>query len=194
MMLLWVEETGKDLEAYGLNARMDLGTQYIVKADEVSAEDVFIEVELTPDAPTDRMQRANAAGQMVQWGYPKEYALEDVGVENPLQAMDLWYLEQLKDHVFQMFTQQQIMQMQMEMQQAQMQADQAMMAQQAQADQQAQAQMMATQGALMQGGGAGNAPPMGGQPPMMNEPGAQTAEQVGGMDQMGNPLAEFAGM
>lgn len=184
LMLLWVEHTEIDLHAYGTDKRSDLGESYVIAADEIDKSDIFIEVELTPDAPTDRMQRAQAAGQMTQWGYPREYALEDVGVENPVEAMTLWYTERQKEHLFALQQQQQMLQMQMQLEQMSMQ----MQAQQAQMAQQQEAQAVAQQQSMMNAAGEGVNPNNGGTPPIQAEPGMQTREQVTGQDFAGTPV------
>lgn len=176
LMLLWVEFTGNDLVAYGSDRRSDLGEAYIIEADTIDPDSLYIEVELTPDVPTDRIQRANAASIMTQWGYPREYALEDVGVSDPGAALELWYLERFKDAMFQMRLSQMV-------QQAQMEAQQAMMAQQ----QEAQARAQQEQAMMMQGQGFN--PAMEGTPYGQVNP-EETREYQTGQAAGGAPVAE----
>lgn len=176
LMLDWTRKTGKPLEAYGTNPRKDLGQRYVINPDEIDEQHLYLTVELSQDVPTDRMQRANVAGQMIQWGYPVEMALEDLGVEDPEQAINAWYYERLKRHVFEMNTQAEMMQMQGEVQSGI----------QAQAEQQAEAQALAMQAQNNTGipGGQPFNPAMGGLPPAMANPDI-TREMMTGEDEMG---------
>jgi hypothetical protein len=185
LMLLWAHYTGTGLDAYGTDKRNDLGVEYRIEADMIDPESIYIEVELNTDEPTDRQQRANTATQLVQWGYPKEYALEDMGVPDPQKAIEQWWYEKFLEHQLNLKMQEDQAAMQMQMAQAQ----QAM---QMQMQQQQQAQMMAEQQAAMQGipGGEGFNPAMGGQSPINVNPSVQTRERVRGETRGGMPLAE----
>lgn len=183
IMVLWSIHTELPLEAYGTDKRGDLGKDYIIDPQVIDETALYIEVELTPDEPTDRQQRANTASQLVQWGYPKEYALEDMGVTDPGKAMERWYYEKLLENEVNLIIQQKQMALQMEGQQiAEMQA---------MAQQQAQAQAQAAQQEVIgrQGipGGDGNNPAMGGNPAQMGAPEA-TFEGQTGMDRQGNEV------
>jgi hypothetical protein len=221
LMLLWAKATGKPLEGWMSDARSDgYGEQLLVEPDTYSEETLYISVELTPDVPTDRQQRANAAGMMIQWGYPKEYALEDVGVTDPGKAMQTSAFEQMQetkvaielqrqqaelqmqiqDMQFQQQLKQQQMQMEMEQQMA------AMMQQQQAAQGQVNPQMMgpppqagppAGDMAMMsQGpmpGGAAFDTGSGGLPGAMANP-VNAAQPMGGTDKEGQPMLDLEGM
>ena len=185
LMLLWVQYTEKDLEAYGVD-KEDKGKQYMIESDEIEPEELYIEVELTPDVPTDRQQRANTASLMVESiDYPKEYALEDVGIEDPQAAIIQRYKERLLRQKLEEYIQQKQMQMQMEMQKQQMQMQ--MQAQQAQMAQQQQMGIPPGEG----GGGLGQGqnPAQGGLPPAMGNPNV-TRESVTGQTRRGDPIEE----
>lgn len=185
LMLLWAHYTGDGLDAYGMDRRKDLGAAYRVEADEIDPESIYIEVELNTDEPTDRQQRANTATQLIQWGYPKEYALEDMGITDPQKAIEQWWYEKFLEHEINLKMQQDQAAMQMQMAQAQQ-------AFQMQMQQQQQAQMLAQQQEMMQPipGGEGFNPAMGGQSPINVNPSIQTRERVRGETRGGVPLAE----
>jgi hypothetical protein len=191
LMLLWVEFTGKELEAYGIE-KDDRGKQYSIKPEEIEHTALYVEVELTPDVPTDRQQRINASSMAVEaLGYSKEAALEDIGVEDP-QAMKMQeFKERLLDQKLEEYIAQKQMALQMQMQQAQMQMQ--MQAQQAMAQQQQpQPGMMPGQmparGNGVPGGQATN-PDMGGLPGAMSNPNV-TRENVTGQTRRGEPIEE----
>lgn len=182
VMLAWVVHTEVPLLAYGNVEKTDsYGENMIIQPDEIDLSALYIDVELSPDVPTDRLQRANAASIMVQYGYPREYALEDLGVEDPQQAIRQWYFEryvqqkfdsevQREQQAIQLEMQAQQMQMQMQMQQAQMQEQQAMQ----------QQQMQQQQGGMPPevGQGQGYNPAMGGTPAVMAQPPDQALREM----------------
>lgn len=157
LMLLWTSYTDEPLNAYNDQRRSEqYGEEYTIEPDEIDEENIYITVELDPDEPTDKLQRANTATLLMQLGYPKKYALEDMGVEDPEKAMDEYFEEQMDDHQLQMFLQGDMMDMQAQQQQ------------QMEAQQIAQQQDLA--GAIP--GGQGFNPAMGGEPPAAAFPGA----------------------
>jgi len=171
LFMLWAEFTGEDIVGYAKD-KANIGTEYVIAANEIAPESIYISVELKPDVPLDRMQRANTAMLMVQSGiYSKERAMEDMGITDPDTVM--------KEVLFDQFLQAQIANI------IQMQAAQSQMALQQQ--QQAQQQALAGLQNQMAGapGGQGFNPAMEGSPPQMAVPGA-TREGVTGQDMMGN--------
>ena len=143
---------------------------------------MYIEVELNTDEPTDRQQRANTAGQLVQWGYPKEWALEDLGITDPQKAIEQWWYEKFLEHEINMLMQKDQMDMQAAMQQAQQNAQM-----QAQMMMQAQQQQPPPEAIP---GGEGFNPAAGGQSPINVNPSMQTRERVTGETRGGMPMAE----
>jgi hypothetical protein len=187
VIMMWVEYTGKDLVAYGTD-RMNAGFQYVLKADEIDPNGLYIDVELDPDIPIDKQQRINAAVMAKQLGMSNETALEGIGISDPEEEMMLGYLEQLVQNKLKTL-------MQTEQQQAQLgtQMEAQMMMQQAQMGMQ-QEQMVVQPGTApppMPGipgvEGMGYSPNEGGLPPAMVMPEA-TMEQQGAMDRSGNPV------
>lgn len=192
LMLLWVKQTKTPLLAYGTDKRTDMGTEYTITPDDFDEAALYIETTLTEQVPTDHMQRANAASMMVQSiGYPKEYALEDVGVTDPQAALQQSYLERLVEFKFneRLKAESAELDIQIQQQTAQLQQAQQMQAEQAQMAQQQQAQAMSQQQAMTgpTPGGQGFNPAMGGIPPSIAFPQA-TRENMTGMDAAGNPM------
>jgi len=171
LFLLWMTYTKKNIEAYGTDKYSDAGKQYTIEWDEVDPQNIYLNVELTPDVPLDRQQRANVAMGMVQAGiYSKERAMEDMGITDPDNVMKEVLFEQLLQAEIQRMIQMQAYQDQ-----------QALVAQQA-----AQQQAMASIQSQMAGapGGNGFNPALGGQPPAEVAPGA-TREGVTGQTMTG---------
>ena len=188
LMLLWVEFTENPLEAYGVE-KDDKGVQYSIQPDEIEPTALYVEVELTPDVPTDRQQRANTASLMVESiNYPQEYALEDVGVEDPQAAQMQRMKERLLDQKLEEYIQQKQMALQMQMQQAQMQMQmQAQQAMQGQQQPPPQGAMPARGNGVP--GGQGQNPNMGGLPGAMSNPNV-TRENVTGQTRRGDAIEE----
>jgi hypothetical protein len=86
-MLDWLRQANQGLEGVG-RGRADAGQRYRLSAAQLQAARVHIEVELTADLPTDRMARINAAAMAVrELGFSRQRALEQIGVDDPLEAM-----------------------------------------------------------------------------------------------------------
>jgi len=209
IVMLWAKHTEIPLMGYNSNTsdKEKFGEQIVIDPDLYTEETIFLSVELTPDVPTDRQQRANAASMMIQWGYPVEMALQDVGVDNPGAAIETWYQEKLLENRMQLAMEREKAAFELEIQyekamqdiEIEVQRMQALQPQQPPAENtplEAQpgqggaglnAQMLAQ---LMQGenpGGVGFDANQGGIPTAMANPSGQTAEgQVGGVDAAGN--------
>jgi hypothetical protein len=191
-MLLWVEHSGKDLVAWG-SAKDDKGMQYIVRSEDIDPSGLYLSVTLTPDAPTDRMQKINAAIMAKQLGMSNETALEELGVTDPLSEIQQSYIEQLQQAMMANV----IQSMQMELQNAQqmqMQAQQMQMQSQAMQEQEAQAMVNQGMAPGMPGvEGQGFNPAMGGMPPALMNPAATREEQTG-YDITGTPAIQMGGL
>jgi hypothetical protein len=188
LFLLFAHYTQNSIDGYGTE-KDNLGTQYVIEHNEISPNGIYLSVELKPDVPLDRMQRANTAMMMVQAGiYSKERALDEMGVSDPETVIKEVYFGTLRDAQIQnliaMQQAQSQMSLQMEAQAAQMQMQQG--AQQQQLGQEAIQNELA--GAP---GGPGFDPNQGGLSPQMAAPGA-TREGVTGEDLEGNPT--FTGL
>lgn len=194
-MLYWIDYTGDTIESFPENANKVTGeTEYIeISKDDFDVESLYIKVELSPDVPTDRMSRINAAVMSNQnLFYSNRRALEDIGVTQPGAEIDQWYEEQQRKMDFDLQQQAKQMQlemgMQMQMQQAMMKMQQEQMQQQQQpppnaAGSQGDLQTMMRNPALQQlsarntgrgfentRGSAGFNPAIGGSPPAMANP------------------------
>lgn len=202
-ILQWVDYTGKPLIAYGVGAE-DQGAQYIVTPEDFDVDNLYIEVELTADVPTDRQGRINAAAIAVErLGMSRERGLEEAGVQDPQAEMKQSMYEQVLQNELQIALQSAQARAQL---QIQMMSQQAMQMQQQQMQQQMMEQQAAAQGGMggMMGGqmpmeqpmpgipgveGLGYDPSMGGQPPAMANPYA-TREMQSGLALGGVPMAE----
>jgi len=185
IMLLWVWHTKNNLHAYGTLKRNDAGTEYIIKADELEPDAMYLEVEISTDQPTDRIQRANTAALATQFGYSKVSALEDMGVTDPEAELDRWYDERLFENEFNLLLQRRQQEVMLELQQMQ----QQLQAMQAQVMQQQQAQQEAQQAALQASAGGAFNPAEGGITPNMAQPGMMEYESATGNSRGGQPVA-----
>lgn len=186
LFLLYAHYTETDIMGYGTE-KADLGQEYKIPWNEIDPEAIYLSVELTPDVPLDRQQKANTAMMMLQRPgfYSKERALEDMGVTDPDQVMEEAYMEQLMEARITDIVQTIMAQGQLAIQQQQMEMQGIQQQQLA-----AQAQGLAAQqnqGANVPGGEMFN-PAMGGQIPQEVAPGA-TREGVTGEDRMANEAA-----
>jgi hypothetical protein len=101
-MLKWAEYTGKDIWGYGTSGEND-GEQLSIKADELDGKAIYIDVELHPDAPTDKAQKVNTASIMVsQLGMSQSSAMDEIGVEDPDEELKKGMFEQLMQHEFEL--------------------------------------------------------------------------------------------
>lgn len=192
-MLHWIDYTGETLESYPANTMTTDGqTEYIsISKGDFDPEHLYLKVELTPDVPTDRMSRINAAVMASQnMHYSIRRALEDVGVTEPGAEIDQWYEEQTR-----------LRDWELEQMAKQMQVEQAIQLQAQEAAMQMQAGMAQQMQAGMEGGGgatppqnyarqtgrgfeatrnsAGFNPGLGGTPPAMaNPPGTRESQQA----------------
>jgi hypothetical protein len=211
-MLLWTKTTGQALEGYIDDKEDELyGELLSIQSDEIEEETIYITVELTPDVATDRQQRANVGALLIQaMDYPKEMALEDVGVTDPQRAMNQSRRERLLDHRMGLLMKRQEAEVDAQIAQLmnQVQLDAEAEAAQMQLEIQAQAQEGQPQGQEVvppgEGGGPGvdagapggfaNAPVDGGLPTDLNAPGQFTEENIGGLDRGGQPVQGIEGM
>ena len=111
-MMKWAEFTEKDIWGYEVGGDDD-GNQLVIKANEVDSNAIYIDVELHPDAPTDKAQKVNTAGIMIQQlGMSKASALDEVGVEDPEEEIKKGMFEQMVQHKFELQLQEEIIDMQ----------------------------------------------------------------------------------
>ncbi len=104
-MLYWVDYTGEPLVAYG-QGRDDSGSVYTIRPGDFDVENLFLDVELTADVPTDRMARINAAALAVrELGYSRARALEQIGESDPQIILAQARAEDLEQTHFEVFKQ-----------------------------------------------------------------------------------------
>jgi hypothetical protein len=188
LMLLWAHYTKKDLYSYG-TGKEDKGMQYSIAWDSIPPDALYISCEFRPDTPTDKIGKINAASMAVQaLGMSREFALEEIGVDDPQQEMRKGIFERLLQNKIDLQIQREQMQASLEFEQMKMEAQAEMQAQQQMAIQQTQ-NMSGPQGIPGISGEAFN-PAMGGQVPaqVMAE---ATREQQMGMTRSGLPAAEI---
>jgi len=159
VVLRWCKFTGVPLT--GLGTGKSSGEQYVIEPGQIDTRGILITASLSPDVPSDQLRRANTANMLVQLGYPRARALQDVGVNDPEMAMNEARFDQYVDHLYQMKMEGDRMQMQMGMQ--------AMMAQ------------------MQGGGGGGGAPAEGGGQPSPEELEMMAAMQQGAEGQGFDP-------
>ncbi|KKN62881.1 hypothetical protein LCGC14_0507340 [marine sediment metagenome] len=93
-MLLISFYTGQDITGYG-NVE-----KYTIDALNIDPSTIYLNTELKPDVPVDRVARVTAAVQMAQQlKYPAIKILEFLGENDPQGAMRLWEIEQM-DNAF----------------------------------------------------------------------------------------------
>lgn len=94
LMGLWAHYTGDDLEGYWREKRN--AHNYVkIDSEDIDPEHLRIEVELTPDTPTDRLQRINGAMLIAQnLRVPVADVLEELGETDPEGRFEAWMREQ----------------------------------------------------------------------------------------------------
>ena len=162
----WVSASGDSVMAMRsatMDAQRVAGEQIFVGPNDFDEEFLFIDVDLTANTPTDKLQQVNMVAQLTQIGAPIPWAehMEKLGYENPEALYGQWEDEQVRRIALQNFGKQLDAQLQMQMQQAQ---------QQAQMQQQQQAQQQPQQPPGMFPEGQANDPNMGGSSPYESAP------------------------
>ena len=95
-MLNWVDHAGEPVVAYG-SRQDDPGEQYVLVSGMFDVNQLYIDVELTADVPSDRMARINASAMAVnELGYSRARALEQIGENDPQVVMQQGRDEQLE--------------------------------------------------------------------------------------------------
>ena len=156
--------------AYGTNDRGDIGKSYKIDPGEIDPTGIYLEAELIPVEPTDELAKWNAGTIANRLGLPKEYVLEDGGVDDPQEALKIWEAEAIDTQLLEEWKQKRMIEIQMQAQQAQM-AQQAQAAQAQQAQQQQAQQMAPEQAAYSEvPGGQGYDTGQGGTPPIQANP------------------------
>jgi hypothetical protein len=82
LMFLWPEHSGDTLKAYGVTKK-DWGTPYEIKSGDIDPKRLWVDVELRPDLPVDRMQEITGARTLVaELGWSKASVAKDLGMED----------------------------------------------------------------------------------------------------------------
>jgi len=175
----WIRHNGSAV-FYNERAEDTFGKQMLIDPKSLP-ERLNLTVELSPDVATDRQQKINAAVMAMQLGFPKEYALEEIGVTDPSRAMRISDKEKVREAMLQteLALMQQKGQMALQTQQQQM----ALQTQQQQLNQ------MANNAPMQQNpaNGIGFDPNQGGIPAQMMNP-EMTREMQTGMTQGGQDV------
>ena len=81
-MLLYIHYSNEDVISYG-TGKLDRGEEYLIKAEEINPKNLYIDVTLEADLPTDYQARTVTARAQLDAGInSRENAMEDIGVKN----------------------------------------------------------------------------------------------------------------
>jgi hypothetical protein len=82
IMLQWPEHSGDTVKAYGVR-KEDWGTPYEIKSGDIDSKRLWVDVELRPDLPVDRMQEITGGRTLVaELGWSKAAVAKDLGMED----------------------------------------------------------------------------------------------------------------
>jgi hypothetical protein len=82
VMLLYIHYADVEVISYG-TGKTDKGEQYLIKGSEINPENLYINVKLDADLPTDYQARTVTARAQIDAGInSRENAMEDIGVKN----------------------------------------------------------------------------------------------------------------
>ncbi len=192
LMLRWMHYREDDAVVYGVGEQKE---QVLVSWKDFDPKALYMDVELTSKAPTDYMQRINAAVALNQqlW-FPREEAYKFLAVPNPKELEEKHVQEQIRDFALKMKLSGYQAKIQMNIQQ-QMVSQRQRMTRPAGPPLQAGGQSAMSRptpeqrAAFAMARGAGNRfnPGAGGSPPAMTNPGA-TREQITGQDRQGQQV------
>lgn len=97
IMLLWIHYTKTDVTGRGMGEK-DMGKAYEIKWADIDPANLFIDVKLTADVPTDRQSRALTARNLLQDRIiSRKRAQEEVGIEDTVEEEELI----IEDEMFQ---------------------------------------------------------------------------------------------
>jgi hypothetical protein len=183
-MLLITHYTGGKIVGYGEDA-----TKYEIDSEDIDPNAIYLNSELKPDVPADRVQRVTAAVQMAQQlKYSTKRILEQLGENDPEGAIKEWKIEQMDFAYLQGLLQKIQAEGSGELAQMQQLLEQLMgQMEQMQAPGGAVPQEN-LQGGIPGAGGQGFNPAVGGAPPAIASPEGNTREAQVGVN--GQPIAE----
>jgi len=102
-MLEWIDHSGEPAVAYVPRTALNGDThtrQIEIKKGDFDPENIYLSVELTPDVPSDRMQRVQAGSVMKeQLNYPSRKVMESLGETDPGALVEERRTERKEDNV-----------------------------------------------------------------------------------------------
>lgn len=101
IMLLWIHYGDETVEGFGRN---DDGQHevYYMHPDDIDPNNIYINVDVDADLPTDRQARAVTGRMLVESGfYSKKEAMEDVGVKDVTQMEEDIYMDRMAEAMLQ---------------------------------------------------------------------------------------------
>jgi hypothetical protein len=89
-MLYWIDYSGDKVTSFVQNYQTKQTEEIVIDPDSFQVDKIYIDVELTPDVPTDRMSRINASSMAVrELGYSQRSGLEDAGATNATEEQEI---------------------------------------------------------------------------------------------------------
>lgn len=95
IMLMWIKVGGEVVMGKGYDGKY-ADQQMIINPDEIDPNNIYLDVELQPDVPTDRLQRINAGRILQSMGVSVRRSLEEAGISDPEQAINEGYFDQMR--------------------------------------------------------------------------------------------------
>lgn len=95
-MLLICHYTGQQITGWSQQSKSKDAQRYVIDSEDIDPQAIYIDVELKPDVPADRMQRIQGASQLVQTlQYSPAAAMEFLGEGDPEGKLHEWKLWQI---------------------------------------------------------------------------------------------------
>lgn len=178
----WVKYTKKPLVSWR-NTDKKIGEKLMTRGAEIQIgsgdydlKRLFIQCTITPETPTDQVQKINNARMMVELGMSRRDILESLSVPHPELQLDASALEKMKDGMVQAFITEQVARANAKVQVESQQAMAGIQQQQAAAQQQQQPPVPSP---FDNAQGQGFNPAQGGQAPMEAAPGMGREQMTG---------------
>ena len=199
LMFQWIDYTGDTVSAYfkgtkGTGVNKANGYEFALSKEDFELDKIFISCELTPNTPTDRLQRMQYIAQIKQTfptSVPEAELIETLKIGNPQALREEREREIIRETALQVFQARAQAEVQKEMSQFQAELQAQMQQQQQQAMMEAQMQQQQAQQPqpFPQGDGASNQ--SGGMPAAMSNP-EMSRTQMEGQDVTGQGMAGMA--
>lgn len=95
-MLYWSHYTGTDIKGFVVN-RSERGRQITIDSEEIDPQNLFLNINLEPDEPTDRNAKITATINLSErMNVPAVQLLEELGYTDPQRLMREWAKEQVR--------------------------------------------------------------------------------------------------